>query len=91
MTITLRPEHEKLIAEAIETGAYRDSNDVIDRALELLQSEESSLGEDRTEISAKIERALAQFENGEFYTSEQFRSNMAQRKAKWLGERQRQP
>ncbi|MGA3041226.1 MAG: hypothetical protein ABSF54_10620 [Bryobacteraceae bacterium] len=32
MTITLRPENEKLIAEAIETGAYQNADEVIERA-----------------------------------------------------------
>ncbi|HTS30425.1 MAG TPA: hypothetical protein VMH81_31350 [Bryobacteraceae bacterium] len=40
MTITLRPEHESLIAEAIRTGAYQNPDEVIRRALEMLQSED---------------------------------------------------
>ena len=32
MTITFRPEHENLIAQAIETGAYQNPDEVIERA-----------------------------------------------------------
>ena len=32
MTITLRPEHEKLIAHAMQTGAYHTPDEVIERA-----------------------------------------------------------
>ena len=34
MTITLRPEHEKLIAQAMQTGAYQSPDEVIERAFE---------------------------------------------------------
>ena len=91
MTITLRPDQEKLIAEAIETGAYHDTNDVIERALELLLREGSEFAEEREEITAKIERGLAQFESGDYYTADQFRAKMAQSKAEWLRDRQSQP
>ena len=40
MTITLRPEQEKLITQAMQTGAYRDPSEVIERALEMLRSED---------------------------------------------------
>ena len=33
MTITLRPDQEKLVDQAIESGAYQDPHPVIERAL----------------------------------------------------------
>jgi Arc/MetJ-type ribon-helix-helix transcriptional regulator len=33
MTITLRPEQEKLIAQVMQTGAYQNPDEVIERAL----------------------------------------------------------
>lgn len=39
MTITLRPEHEQLISEAMQTGAYGTPDEVIGRALEVWQVE----------------------------------------------------
>jgi putative addiction module CopG family antidote len=36
MTIELNPNLERMIARAIESGAYKDSNEVIRAALEML-------------------------------------------------------
>jgi antitoxin ParD1/3/4 len=88
MPITLRPEHEELIARAMRTGAYRDPDDVIGRALEMLHSEEQWVDEHKKEIAEKIERAFAQFERGEFFSPAESRADMARRKAAWLLERQ---
>ena len=62
MAITLHPDHERLVTEAIETGAYAGADDVIGRALELLRSEEHWLHDQRAVIHEKIERAFGQFE-----------------------------
>ena len=87
MPITLRPEHEELIAKAMETGAYQDPADVIGRALEMLSSEQQWFSEHGEEIAGKIERAFGQFEHGEFLSAEESRADMAKRKAAWLRER----
>jgi antitoxin ParD1/3/4 len=87
MTITLRPEHEKLIAQAMQTGAYQNPDDVIGRALELLHFEEEWLHENKAEVEEKIERAFGQFERGEFFCAEESQADMQQRKAAWLRER----
>ncbi len=89
MPITLRPEHEELIAKAMRTGAYRDPDDVIGRALEMLHCEDEWFHEHKEEISGKIERAFAQFERGEFFSAEESRADMARRKAAWLREQPR--
>ena len=86
MTITLRPEHEKLIAQAIWTGAYQTPEEVIGRALEILHSEDEWLQNNSTEIGEKIERAFGQFERGEFFSAEESQADMEKRKAAWLRE-----
>jgi Arc/MetJ-type ribon-helix-helix transcriptional regulator len=86
MPITLRPEHEDLIAKAMQTGAYRDPDDVIGRALEMLHSEDEWCDEHKEEIAGKIERAFGQFERGEFFSAEESRADMAKRKAAWRSE-----
>jgi Arc/MetJ-type ribon-helix-helix transcriptional regulator len=85
MTITIRPEHEHLIKEAIQTGAYRNPADVIGRALEVLRSEDEWLAENKSVIGDKIDRAFGHFERGEFFSPEQSRMDMEKRKADWLG------
>jgi len=89
MTITLRPEHEKLIAQALESGAYQNPDEVIGRALDMLRDEDQWLHEQKDEVAAKIERAFGQFERGEFFSAEQSRKDMEERKAAWLNERKR--
>jgi Arc/MetJ-type ribon-helix-helix transcriptional regulator len=86
MTITLRPEHEKLIAQAMQTGAYQNPDEVIGRALEILHSEDEWLHSHSAEIGKKIERAFGQFERGEFFSAEESQADMEKRKAAWLRE-----
>lgn len=84
MTITLSEEQELLVTQAIQAGGYLNADDVIVRALEILREEDGHLHEQKIEIEAKIDRALAQFDRGEFLTAEQSRADMEQRKAAWL-------
>ena len=86
MTIKLRPEDGKLIAQAIETGAYQSPDDVIRHALKRLHSEDAWLHEHKVEIAEKIERAFAQFERGESFSAEASRADMEKRKTAWLAE-----
>jgi antitoxin ParD1/3/4 len=89
MTITLSPEHEQLIAQAIRRGAYQNPEEVIGRALEMLQFEDERLQDRKDLINEKIERAFGQFERGEFFSAEESRANMEKRKAAWLAEQKR--
>lgn len=87
MVITIRPEHERLIAQAMQTGAYQNAEEVIGRALEMLQSEEEWLHDNKDAIAEKIERAFGQFERGEFFPAEESQADMNQRKSAWLREK----
>jgi putative addiction module CopG family antidote len=86
MTITLRPEHEKVVEEAIQSGAYRSPEEVIERALEVLRSEDTWLLDHKDEIAEKIDRAFGQYERGEFFSAEESRADMEKRKAAWRAE-----
>lgn len=86
MTITLRPEQEQLIAQAIGTGAYHNPDEVIERALEALLSEEEWLLENRDAIHQKIERAIEQIDRGEGVSTDKLRERLASRKAAYLSE-----
>jgi antitoxin ParD1/3/4 len=87
MTITLRPEQEKVIEQAIQSGAYQDPAEVIERALEMLRSEDEWLKEDKGSINEKIERAIAQLDRGEGVAGDELRRRLEERKAAWLAER----
>ncbi len=68
----------------MQAGGYEKADDVIVRALEVLRAEDGHLYEYQGLISAKIDRALDQFDRGEFFTAEESRADMEQRKAAWL-------
>lgn len=87
MTVNLSSDHEHLIAEAIEAGIYENSDQMIQRALEVLRAEDRWLEENRSAIDAKIDHALAQFERGECFSAEESRRDMEARKAAWLSKR----
>ncbi len=89
MNITIRPEHEQIIAQAMETRGYQTPDEVIARALELLHSEDEWFHSHGGEIEEKIERAFAQFERGEFSSAEESWAEMAERKRAWLREQKR--
>ena len=88
MTITLSPQHEEAIARAMQSGGYQSPEQVIARALELLQAEDEWLVEHRGEIAAKIDRACEQFERGEYFEEDEAEAELDRRKAAWLSKRQ---
>ena len=65
MTIHLNPEQENRIAEALRSGAYSSSDDVIDRALEVLHEQDEWLTANREAIDAKIRTGIEELERGE--------------------------
>jgi Arc/MetJ-type ribon-helix-helix transcriptional regulator len=81
MTITLRPEHEEVVTQAIQSGAYQSPEEVIERALEVLRSEDTWLLDHKDGIAEKIDQAFGQFERGEFLSAEESRAEMEKRKA----------
>jgi Arc/MetJ-type ribon-helix-helix transcriptional regulator len=58
MTIQLKPEQEHRIAEALRSGAYSSSDDVIDRALEVLHEQDEWLMANREANDAKIRAGI---------------------------------
>ncbi len=85
MPITLRPEHERLISEALRSGAYQSPEEVIKRALELLRDRDAWLAENR----AKIEEGYAAAERGDLIDSDQVHAQMDERKRAWLAEQRK--
>ena len=82
MPITLPPEHERLVSEALRSGAYQSPEEVIKRALELLRDRDAWLAENR----AKIEEGYAAAQRGELLDGDQVRAQMDDRKRAWLAE-----
>jgi antitoxin ParD1/3/4 len=82
MAITLQPEHERLIAEALRSGAYQNPEEVIQQALELLHDRDAWLAENR----AKIDKGYAAAQRGELIDPDQVRARMAEKKRAWRAE-----
>lgn len=89
MTINLEPEDEKLVQKRLQTGVFGSPHEVIHRALESLDAQESWLQENRGAINEKIERGLAEFERGEGLTPEESLAQLEAKKAVWRAEQRR--
>lgn len=89
MTINLEPEDEKLVQKRLQTGVFGSPREVIHRALESLDAEESWLQENKGAINEKIERGLAQFERGEGLTAEESLAQLEAKKVVWRAEHRR--
>jgi predicted transcriptional regulator len=73
----------------MDAGGYESPDEVVARALEAFSWEDDWSPDEKEEIAAKIERGLAQFDRGEFFTAEESRADMETRKAAWLAEHER--
>jgi len=85
MPITLQPDHERLIAEALRSGTYQDSGEVIQRALELLRDRDAWLAENR----ARINEGYAAAQRGELIDADQVRAQREGKKHAWRAEQQK--
>lgn len=81
MTIQLKREQEHRIAEAIRSGAYRNPDDVIDRALEVLHEQDAWLMANRQAIDAKIRRGIEELDRGEGIPEDQLDAHLERLKA----------
>ncbi len=81
MTIQLKPEQEHRIAEALRSGAYGSSDDVIDRALEVLHEQDEWLMANREANDAKIRTGIEELERGEGIPEDELDAYLARLKA----------
>ena len=82
MPITLQPEYERLIAEALRSGGYQHPGEVIQQALELLRRRDTWLAENRT----KIDEGYAAAQRGELIDSGHVCAQMEEKKRTWGAE-----
>ena len=68
MVIDLKPEQQRVIDQAVQSGAFRDPSEVVDQAFEIIR-EQLDLGDwmldQREEVASHIEEGFAQAERGE--------------------------
>ena len=77
MQLTVPPDVEALVQKRLATGAFANAEDVIRRALETLDDEESWTGEERRALDGKIDRALEQVAAGQVYGPEEAQRKLA--------------
>ncbi|MFP4299355.1 MAG: type II toxin-antitoxin system ParD family antitoxin [Spirulinaceae cyanobacterium] len=65
MNITLNSEQQKFIQSQIKKGRYTDSQEVINKALELLEKQEQKYEQWLTETRQKVQVGIEQLERGE--------------------------
>jgi putative addiction module CopG family antidote len=83
MHLNVPPDLETLINKRLSSGAYRNAEDVLRRALEAQDAEESWTDEERRALSAHIEEGYQQAERGELIDSAQARRDIQAMKENW--------
>jgi Arc/MetJ-type ribon-helix-helix transcriptional regulator len=87
MTIELKPEHQRMIDQAIESGAYHDPGEVLDQAFEIIREQlqrEDWLADQRELVAARIAKGFAQAERGDLMDGDTALDMLRQRRAERL-------
>lgn len=87
MTLQLSGDLEALVRKRLASGAYIDVEDVVRRALEALEAEESWTAEERQALDEKIDRAQGQVAAGKVYGPDEARRKLASMRETHLANR----
>ena len=66
MEISISEENQEQINRKVESGKYRSPDDVIAKALELLNEHDEELAQELVEVRAKVQEGIDQLARGEF-------------------------
>ena len=83
MQLNVPPDLETLIKKRLSTGGDSDAEDVLRRALEAQDAEESWTDEERQALSAHVEEGYLQAERGELIDGAQARREIQEMKDGW--------
>lgn len=83
MQLTVPPDLETLINRRLSSGGYTNAEDVLRRALQVLDAEESWTEEERSALAAHIEEGYLQAERGELIDGDQARREIQTMKDGW--------
>ena len=86
MTLTLDPATEQRLQQELATGQYREPNQLIAHALDLVKAEREQKAEDwltrnKEAIKADLEESFAAAARGESYSLEDAQRILAERRA----------
>jgi Arc/MetJ-type ribon-helix-helix transcriptional regulator len=83
MQLNVPPDLETLINKRLSSGGYTNAEEVLRRALEAQDAEESWTDEERRALSAHIEEGYLQAERGELIDGAQARREIQAMKNDW--------
>jgi Arc/MetJ-type ribon-helix-helix transcriptional regulator len=87
MSIDLKPEQQRVIDLAVQSGAYRNPGEVLDQAFEIIREQldlEDWMFDQREAIAAHIVNGFAQAERGELVDGDAAVERLRQRRADQL-------
>jgi len=87
MQLNVPPDLESLIKKRLASGGYANAEEVLRRALEAQDAEESWTDEERRALSSHIEQGYLQAERGDLIDGEQARREIQAMKETWRQER----
>jgi Arc/MetJ-type ribon-helix-helix transcriptional regulator len=83
---TIPPDVEALVEKRLAAGGFANAEDIIRRALDALEAEESWTDEERRALDEKIGRALEQVAAGRVHGPEEARRRLAALRSAHLAE-----
>ena len=83
MQLTVPPDLEKLINKRLSSGGYTSAEEVLRRALEAQDADESWTDEEGRMFAAHIEEGCLQAERGELIDAAQARREIQAMKEEW--------
>jgi antitoxin ParD1/3/4 len=87
MTITIKPELERKIADKVKSGRYASADEVVADALAVLDRLEAAERLRETDISAEADECWAQAERGESVPADVAADRLWDRINRWRRER----
>ena len=87
MAIDLKPEQQRVIDLAVQSGAYKNPGDVLDQAFAIIREQlqlEDWMVEQREAVAVHIETGFAQAERGELIDGDTAVEMLRQRRAERL-------
>ena len=89
MSVITDPAIEQRIEREMARGIYREPADVLHRALDLLESQEDWLSQNKEAIGELLEERWAESERGEWITPDEARAMLAKDRAVRLAAKER--
>jgi len=87
VTIDLKPEQQRVIDLAVQSGAYQSPGEVLDQAFEIIREQlqlEDWMVEQREAVASHIEKGFEQAERGELIDGDRAVEKLRQRRAERL-------